>query len=75
MVTKGKQSGSSTQEARDLLEADVKAFLESGKKITQSYDEFFEKWNVNEPWLHYNAIAFNTDNKKLNIKLEKYYDQ
>ena len=34
-MTKGKQSGSSTQEARDLLEADVKAFLESGKKITQ----------------------------------------
>ena len=34
-MTKGKQSGSSSQEARDLLEADVKAFLESGKKITQ----------------------------------------
>ncbi len=33
MVTKGKQSGSSTQEARDLLEADIKAFLESGKKL------------------------------------------
>ena len=35
MVTKGKQFGSSTQELRDTLEADVKAFLESGKKITQ----------------------------------------
>ena len=35
MVTKGKQFGSSTQELRDSLEADVKAFLESGKKITQ----------------------------------------
>ena len=35
MVTKGKQSGSSTQELRDSLEAHVKAFLESGKKITQ----------------------------------------
>ena len=35
MVTKGKQSGPSTQELRDSLEADVKAFLESGKKITQ----------------------------------------
>ena len=35
MVTKAKQFGSSTQELRDSLEADVKAFLESGKKITQ----------------------------------------
>jgi hypothetical protein len=43
-----------------------------GRKITQSYDEFFKKWNVNEQWLHYNAIAFNIDNKELNIKLEKY---
>ena len=34
-MTKGKQFGSSTQELRDSLEADVKAFLESGKKITQ----------------------------------------
>ncbi|MES9990400.1 MAG: C39 family peptidase [Candidatus Thiodiazotropha sp.] len=45
-----------------------------GRKITQSYDEFFKKWNVNEPWLHYNAIAFNVDSEKLNIKLKKYYN-
>ena len=45
-----------------------------GKKITQSYDEFFKKWNVNEPWLHYNAIAFNIDKEKLSIKLDKYYN-
>ena len=43
-----------------------------GKKITQSYDEFFSKWNVEEPWLHYNAIAFNIDAKRLSIDLEKY---
>ncbi|MCP5334804.1 MAG: C39 family peptidase [Oceanospirillaceae bacterium] len=30
-----------------------------GVSITQSYDLFLELWNVNEPWLHYNAIIFN----------------
>ncbi|TMP78856.1 hypothetical protein CWB73_15145 [Pseudoalteromonas phenolica] len=45
-----------------------------GKKIKQSYEEFFKKWNVNEPWLHYNAIAFNIDKEKLSIKLDKYYN-
>ena len=35
MATKSKQSGPTTQELRDSLDADVKAFLESGKKITQ----------------------------------------
>jgi hypothetical protein len=43
-----------------------------GKKITQSYDRFFELWNVDEPWLHYNAIAFNTSGEALDVKLKKY---
>jgi hypothetical protein len=43
-----------------------------GKKITQSYKEFFKLWNVDEPWLHYNAIAFNTDGNKPYIDLVKY---
>lgn len=29
------------------------------KVITQSYDRFLELWDVDEPWLHYNAIVFN----------------
>ena len=43
-----------------------------GAKITQKYDEFFELWNVDEPWLHYNAIAFNISGERLNINLDKY---
>jgi hypothetical protein len=46
-----------------------------GKKITQSYDEFFALWNVDEPWLHYNAIAFNISGKRFNIDLNKYSKQ
>ena len=34
MATKSKQ-GPTTQELRDSLDADIKAFLDSGKKITQ----------------------------------------
>ena len=45
-----------------------------GTQITQSYDKFFKLWNVNEPWLHYNAIAFNVNNERLNVALEKYYE-
>ena len=29
-----------------------------GGMITQSYEDFFYLWNVDKPWLHYNAIAF-----------------
>lgn len=28
------------------------------KRIRQSYKEFMEKWNVDQRWLHYNAIIF-----------------
>ncbi|MBC80939.1 MAG: hypothetical protein CMQ33_08915 [Gammaproteobacteria bacterium] len=35
MATKSKQSGPTTRELRESLEEDVKAFLASGKKITQ----------------------------------------
>jgi len=43
--------------------------------ITQSYERFLELWNVDEPWLHYNAIVFN-DNRitvrpDLNFFMEK----
>jgi hypothetical protein len=43
-----------------------------GKRITQSYDEFFKLWNVDEPWLHYNAIAFNISSAEIDIRLKKY---
>lgn len=37
-------------------------YLNDPKKgrITQSYGRFLELWNVDEPWLPYNSIAFNT---------------
>ncbi len=43
-----------------------------GRKITQTYSKFFELWNVDEPWLHYNAIVFNIMGGRVNISLEKY---
>ena len=43
-----------------------------GKKIKQSYRSFFEKWNVDEPWLHYNAIVFNSTGGNVQFELEKY---
>lgn len=30
-----------------------------GKVVSQSYDRFLELWNVDEAWLHFNAIVFN----------------
>ena len=43
-----------------------------GKKISQSYSTFFGLWNVDEPWLHYNAIVFNAAGGNVNLELEKY---
>jgi hypothetical protein len=43
-----------------------------GKKLTQSYREFFKLWNVDEPWLHYNAIVFNAYGDEVNFSLSKY---
>ena len=37
--------------------------------IAQSYDRFLELWNVDEPWLHYNAIIFNEGEKAINPHL------
>ncbi|WCL48255.1 C39 family peptidase [Leptospira sp. GIMC2001] len=36
-------------------------------EITQSYDEFFELWNVEDEYLPYNFIAFNINGKQLKI--------
>lgn len=46
-----------------------------GIKITQSYTDFFELWNVEEPWLHYNAIVFNALGNRVNFNLIKYQDR
>ncbi len=35
MATKARQTGPTTSELRASLDADIKAFLDSGKKITQ----------------------------------------
>ena len=45
-----------------------------GKKITQSYHEFFNLWNVDEPWLHYNAIVFNALGSSVTVRLTKYQE-
>ncbi len=46
-----------------------------GIKITQSYNEFFELWNVDGPWLHYNSIVFNALGNRVNVDLIKYQDR
>jgi hypothetical protein len=42
---------------------------DGGKRIVQTYDEFMALWNINQRWLHYNAIAFNVARSRLNIEL------
>jgi len=39
-----------------------------GRRITQSYKEFLEKWNVDQKWLHYNAIIFKPKKTPLRVK-------
>lgn len=46
-----------------------------GAKITQSYSEFFDLWNVDEPWLHYNAIVFNALGDRVSFSLRKYQNR
>lgn len=40
-----------------------------GRRIVQSYDNFFKLWNVDTRWLHYTGIAFNVDRRSLNVEL------
>jgi hypothetical protein len=35
--------------------------------ISQTVSEFLSKWNVNEKWLHYNAIIFNTSHATIDF--------
>lgn len=46
-----------------------------GVSITQNYDRFLELWNVNEPWLHYNAIIFNKNRTVIRPDLTNFHDQ
>ncbi|MCF2859802.1 C39 family peptidase [Pseudoalteromonas sp. SMS1] len=39
------------------------------KRIVQTYEEFLNLWNVEHPRLRYYAVAFNTERKKINVKL------
>ncbi len=41
-----------------------------GKRLIQSYDKFLKLWNVNQRWMHYNAIVFNTRKQKIHINLQ-----
>lgn len=43
-----------------------------GAVVTQSYERSFELWNVDEPWLHYNAIIFNTTRRPFTVELDQY---
>ncbi|MBU0479839.1 MAG: C39 family peptidase [Proteobacteria bacterium] len=42
---------------------------DGGKRLVQTYDDFLKLWDVNQRWMHYNAIVFNTDRQRLNITL------
>ncbi|OCQ22235.1 hypothetical protein A7985_10655 [Pseudoalteromonas luteoviolacea] len=39
------------------------------KRVVQTYEEFLNLWNVEHPRLRYYAVAFNTERKKIDIKL------
>lgn len=43
-----------------------------GSVVTQSYERFLTLWNVDEPWLHYNAIVFNADRNMNRIHLKRF---
>ncbi len=47
----------------------------NGAVITQSYERFLELWNVNEPWLHYNAIIFNQNKTAIRPYLTSFNGQ
>lgn len=42
---------------------------DGGRRIVQSYETFLRLWNVDQKWLHYNAIAFNVGRRRLKIEL------
>tara|TARA_R110001599_G_scaffold221455_1_gene420115 strand:+ start:1481 stop:2287 length:807 start_codon:yes stop_codon:yes gene_type:complete len=45
-----------------------------GMVVTQSYERFLELWNVNEPWLHFNAIVFNVNQTMIKPSLKLFDD-
>jgi hypothetical protein len=51
-------------------------YSKPGIKLSQTYREFFSLWDVDEQWLHYNAIVCNasgnTVNLNPNLNLSKY---
>ncbi len=47
----------------------------NGAVITQSYDRFLELWNVDAPWLHYNAIIFNKNKTVIHPYLTSFDGQ
>lgn len=46
-----------------------------GSVVTQSYERFLELWNVDEPWLHYNAIVFNANRTMNPVNLKRFDGQ
>lgn len=40
-----------------------------GRRVVQSYDTFLKLWNVDEKWLHFNAIVFNIEKRKVEVNL------
>jgi hypothetical protein len=40
--------------------------------VTQSYERFLELWNVDEPWLHYNAIIFNVKRAEIRPSFKSF---
>ena len=40
-----------------------------GVRITQTYQQFMEKWNFDQRWLHYNAIIFKPYSRPLNARI------
>ncbi|MEJ2045905.1 MAG: C39 family peptidase [Reinekea sp.] len=47
----------------------------NGAVTTQSYERFLELWNVDEPWLHYNAIIFNQNKTAIRPYLTSFDGQ
>ena len=40
-----------------------------GVRITQTYQQFMEKWNFAQRWLHYTAIIFKPSSRPLNARI------
>lgn len=72
---KGKKSNGHYRLVTGYDDAKKEVYLNDanpGTKTIQSYSQFLKRWNVDEPWLHYNSIVFNVNKSVLDFKIQKF---